>query len=208
MEKHMKTMTTAIAAAAPTTPSPTSPAPTTFVQADPNTFKDLVQKLTGSSGDTEKLPVTLPTRLSSKPSILVDPTGPRRSPFKLQDRRQTMRKLEIKLSLATIGGSSGTVPAPGYQYHLSPRQIHWVDSPIPSPVTPLGSESLFVPSSGSPSPSSPAVSEEERAIADKGFYLHPSPLSTPRASEPPELLNLFPLTSPSRHLDHHDKARD
>lgn len=206
----MKTMTTTAAAApaAPTTPSPTSPAPTTFVQADPNTFKDLVQKLTGSSGDTEKLPVTLPTRLSSKPSFPVDPTGPRRSPFKLQDRRQTMRKLEIKLSLATIGGGSGTVPVPGYQYHLSPRQIHWVDSPIPSPVTPLGSESVFVPSSGSPSPSSPAVLEEERAIADKGFYLHPSPLSTPRASEPPELLNLFPLTSPSRHLDHHDKARD
>lgn len=178
MEKHMKTMTTT------TTPSPTSPAPTTFVQADPNTFKDLVQKLTGSSGDSEKLPVTVPTRLSSKPTIPVEyPTGPRRSPFKLQDRRQTMRKLEIKLSLATIGGS--------------PSQIHWVDSPIPSPVTPLGSESMFVPSSGSQSPASPAVSEEEKAIAEKGFYLHPSPLSTPRGSDPPELLNLFPLTSPS-----------
>ena len=175
MEKHMKTMTT---------PSPTSPAPTTFVQADPNTFKDLVQKLTGSSGESEKLPVTLPTRLSSKPTIPVEyPTGPRRSPFKLQDRRQTMRKLEIKLSLATIGGAL-------------PSQIHWVDSPIPSPVTPLGSESMFVPSSGSPSPSSPAVSEEEKAIAEKGYYFHPSPLSTPRASDPPELLNLFPLTSP------------
>ncbi|PON94594.1 VQ motif containing protein [Trema orientale] len=178
-----------------TTPSPTSPAPTTFVQADPNTFKDLVQKLTGSSGDSEKLPVTLPTRLSSKPTsgtIPLDyPTGPRRSPFKLQDRRQTMRKLEIKLSLASIGGGGG-----------SSSQIHWVDSPIPSPVTPLGSESMFVPSSGSQSPSSPAVSEEEKAIAEKGFYLHPSPLSTPRGSDPPELLHLFPLTSPG-----HDQKR-
>ncbi|GMN45571.1 hypothetical protein TIFTF001_014761 [Ficus carica] len=203
MERQMKTMTSSS-----TTPSATSPAPTTFVQADPNTFKDLVQKLTGSSGDSEKLPVTLPSRLS-KPTIPVDPTGPRRSPFKLQDRRQTMRKLEIKLSLATIGGGGGggglspasaSAAAVAHQFHLSPRQIHWVDSPIPSPVTPLGSESLFVPSSGSPSPSSPAVSEEERAIADKGFYLHPSPLSTPRASELPELLNLFPLTSPSRNM--------
>uniref|UniRef100_A0A803NGB9 VQ domain-containing protein n=2 Tax=Cannabis sativa TaxID=3483 RepID=A0A803NGB9_CANSA len=180
MEKSLKTMTT---------PSPTSPAPTTFVQADPNNFKDLVQKLTG--GDSlEKSPAAVPTRLSSssKPSIEY-PTGPRRSPFKLQDRRQTMRKLEIKLSLATINGGGGCGPS---------QMIHWVDSPIPSPVTPLGSESLFVPSSssGSPSPSSPAISEEEKAIAEKGFYLHPSPLSTPRLSEPPELLNLFPLTSP------------
>ncbi|XP_062098729.1 VQ motif-containing protein 31-like [Humulus lupulus] len=182
MEKHLKTMTT---------PSPTSPSPTTFVQADQNNFKDLVQKLTGSSGNSsEKLPITVPTRLSSKPTNLpVEyPTGPRRSPFKLQDRRQTMRKLEIKLSLATINGGGGSSPS---------QMIHWVDSPIPSPVTPLGSESMFVPSSsGSQSPASPAVSEEEKAIAEKGFYLHPSPLSTPRQSEPPELLNLFPLTSP------------
>ncbi|KAH7523937.1 VQ motif-containing protein 4 [Ziziphus jujuba] len=170
-------------------PSPTSPTPTTFVQADPNTFRDLVQKLTGLSGDSEKLPLTLPTRVSPKPTnIPVDPTGPRRSPFKLQDRRQTMRKLEIKLSLATLRSSPT---------HHSPRQPHHLfDSPIQSPVTPLGSDSLFFPSSGSESPSSPAVSEEERAIAEKGFYLHPSPLSTPRGSERPELLTLFPLTSP------------
>ncbi|CAN0891275.1 VQ motif-containing protein 19 [Linum grandiflorum] len=43
--------------------------------------------------------------------------------------------------------------------------------------------------------SSSAAEEEERAIAEKGFYLHPSPLSTPRESEP-QLLPLFPLTSP------------
>lgn len=43
------------------------------------------------------------------------------------------------------------------------------------------------------SPRTP-VEEEERAIAEKGFYLHPSP-RTPRASEP-ELLALFPLCSP------------
>lgn len=170
---------------ASSSPSPTSPTPTTFVQAEPNTFRDLVQRLTGLSGDSDKLPLTLPNRLTPKPTIPVDPTGPRRSTFKLQDRRQTMRKLEIKLSLATLQSSPT-------------RQSHLLDSPIQSPVTPLASDSLFFPSSGSESPSSPAVSEEERAIAEKGFYLHPSPLSTPRGSERPELLTLFPLTSPTQ----------
>ncbi|KAK9273834.1 hypothetical protein L1049_018645 [Liquidambar formosana] len=170
-------------------PTPASPTPTTFVQADANTFRELVQKLTGAAGDSpEKLPVTLPARLASKPITPTDATGPRRSPFKLQERRHTMRKLEIKLGLTSIRNSPS---------HFSPRQTHRLDSPIPSPVTPLGSESLFsgrVTSSGSESP----ASEEDKAIAEKGFYLHPSPLSTPRGSDPPELLTLFPLSSPSQ----------
>lgn len=37
--------------------------------------------------------------------------------------------------------------------------------------------------------------EEERVILEKGFYfLHPSPLST---TDPPQLLPLFPLHSPT-----------
>ncbi|VVA11640.1 PREDICTED: VQ [Prunus dulcis] len=185
MEKHHPPQSTNLC-------SPTS-SPTTFVQADTNTFRDLVQKLTGLSGDSEKLPVTHPTRHYPKaPTIPGDPTGPRRSPFKLQERRHTMRKLEIKLSLANLHGSQSQTPRQTYQL---------LDSPIPSPVTPLGSDSLFFPSSGSESPSSPAAaaSEEEKAISEKGFYLHPSPLSTPRGSDPPELLTLFPLSSPGHH---------
>ncbi|XP_059658280.1 VQ motif-containing protein 31-like [Cornus florida] len=170
--------------------APSSPAPTTFVQADTTTFRELVQKLTGASGDSaDKLPVTLPARLSSKPSNSVDATGIRRSPFKLQDRRPSMRKLEIKLGLTSLRNS----PPPS---HHSPRQTHLVASPIQSPVTPLGCDTVFSARVGAESPSSPAVLEEEKAIAEKGFYLHPSPLSTPMKSEPPELLTLFPLTSP------------
>lgn len=157
-------------------------APTTFVQADTNTFRELVQKLTGLTHNSDKLPVTHPTRLPSKPSIPVDPTAPRRSPFKLQERRHTSRKLEIKL---------GRTPPPPKSSSPSHSHTHFL-----SPVTPLGSEYMFFPSSGTASPSSPALSEEEKAIAEKGFYLHPSPLSTPRGSDPPELLTLFP-TSPS-----------
>lgn len=163
-------------------PTPSSPTPTTFVQADTNTFRDLVQKLTGAAGDSsEKFPVTLPVRLgSSKPTSPIDATGPRRSQFKLQERRHTMRKLEIKLGLTSLCSS--------------PRQTHMSDSPVPSPVTPLSSESMFSARFSSESP----VSEEEKAIAEKGFYLHPSPMSTPRGSDPPELLTLFPLSSPSQ----------
>ncbi|OMO90666.1 VQ motif-containing protein [Corchorus olitorius] len=184
-----------MAAASSSSPS-TQSSPTTFVQADANTFRDLVQKLTGFSSDScdQKLPVTLPGgKHSSKvPSTLpvCDPTAPRRPQFKLQERRQhTMRKLEIKLGLTTLRN-----PSPNSNCQLARR----VDSPIPSPVTPLGVEPLFYSSSGTVSPSSPVVPEEEKAIAEKGFYLHPSPLNTPRGTEPPELLTLFPLTSPSQ----------
>lgn len=36
---------------------------------------------------------------------------------------------------------------------------------------------------------------EEKAIKEKGFFLHPSPTTTPRDTEP-RLLPLFPTTSP------------
>lgn len=171
-----------------------SPAPpTTFVQADAHSFRDLVQKLTGAGDDTvEKLPVTVPARYSARSPNCGggDVGGPRRTSFKLQERRHSMRKLEIKLGLTSLRGGL-----------LSPRSQPLI-SPIASPVTPLGSDPLFsgqFSASGGDSPmSSPAVSEEERAIAGKGFYLHPSPLSTPRGHEPPELLPLFPLRSPKQ----------
>lgn len=172
-------------------------APTTFVQADAHTFRDLVQKLTGATDDTlEKLPITLPSRYASRstnPSApAADVGGPRRSSFKLQERRHSIRKLEIKLGLTSLRGSSvaGAGAGPGF----SPRSQLLI-SPIASPVTPLGSDPLFsgqLSLSGGESP----ASEEERAIAEKGFFLHPSPLSTPRGAEPPELLPLFPLQSP------------
>ncbi|KAJ4834334.1 hypothetical protein Tsubulata_037532 [Turnera subulata] len=165
--------------------SPSAASPTTFVQADTNSFRDLVQKLTGlpSTPSPAKVlrPVIThhhhPTKLSSKLTHPLNPTGPRRSTFKLQERRQSMRKLEIKLGLTSL-------------------HAHLVDSPVlPSPVTPLASGSLFFSvspgSTESSSPSSPVVSDEEKAIAEKGFFLHPSP----RRSQPPELLPLFPLSS-------------
>lgn len=64
-------------------------------------------------------------------------------------------------------------------------------------ASPVSQLELFA--RGSPrTPRSP-MEEEERAIAEKGYYLHPSPLSTPRGAEPPELLPLFPVQSPEEN---------
>ncbi|KAK9149575.1 hypothetical protein Scep_008332 [Stephania cephalantha] len=152
---------------------PSDPAHTTFVQADPTTFRALVQKLTGASTEdhssTEKLPVT--AHPTTRPDM-----GPRRPAFKLQERRQGGRKLEISLRTTpwvkgVLGGDHNAV--------------------LVSPVSPFD---LF--SRGLASPRTPSDEEmvqmEERAIAEKGFYLHPSP----RGPDPPELLPLFPLHSP------------
>lgn len=225
--------------------------PTTFVQADTSSFRELVQKLTGISDDSqEKFPITMPARYAnrgggggggvsgkqhatqaeggvgvagvglyfkqgpdiSKPGVEV---GPRKSAFKLHERRQSMRKLEIKLGLTSLRHNPSSGLSPRTSGELRSPNPQDIPALVPSPVTPLGSdpfENGYSPSSvittpttscnaayGPPTPTSEspssAISEEERAIAEKGFYLHPSPLNTPRGSEP-ELLPLFPLQSP------------
>lgn len=156
---------------------------TTFFQADKATFRELVQKLTGANPDgTKKPPVIRNNSNLTKNHGQVDCTGVRRSPFKLQERRQqNMRKLEIKLGLKSVGESVSVPNSPGC--YCPPTPVH-------SPMTPLCRDSVFAARVGTESP----PSEEEKAIAKKGFYLHPSP----RKSEPPELLTLFPLTSPKQ----------
>ncbi|OVA06682.1 hypothetical protein BVC80_8653g9 [Macleaya cordata] len=76
---------------------------------------------------------------------------------------------------------------------MSPNMLNF-PSLVLSPVTPLIKE-LFNKSSSSTSASSNSnshVVEEEREIAEMGFYLHLSPILTPRDSEP-RLLPLFSL---------------
>ncbi|CAN4086467.1 unnamed protein product [Withania somnifera] len=157
---------------------------TTFVQADPSNFRAVVQRLTGATQDSSsvKLPVTGPGT-----------AGPKRSAFKLHERRQSARKLEIMLNNGGnfIGPTMGPVLlSPSFS---SPSSSTRKRSFLASPISPL--EMLTRVSPRSP------MEEEERAIAEKGFYLHPSPLSTPRGSEPPELLPLFPLQSPTARND-------
>lgn len=76
---------------------------------------------------------------------------------------------------------------------LSPSMLDFPGLVL-SPVTPLSPD----PFNRSPTPgavnSTLDSKAEERAIAEKGFYLHTSPATTPRDSEP-RLLPLFPVTS-------------
>ncbi|KAJ0008121.1 hypothetical protein Pint_30188 [Pistacia integerrima] len=150
----------------PAYPSDSASPNTTFVQADPSTFRTIVQKLTGAPDD---------------PSAPKLPVGPKRPAFKLHERRQTAKKLEIKLN-----------NKPNNQRG---------NSFLVSPVSTLEFLSRVSPRSPMDSPRELCEEEEERAIAEKGFYLHPSPLSTPRGAEP-ELLPLFPLSSPTSNDAH------
>ncbi|KAB1218732.1 hypothetical protein CJ030_MR3G026612 [Morella rubra] len=176
---------------------PTSPN-TTFVQADPSNFRAVVQKLTGAPDDPAalKLPLTPKSHHppTPKPTTTITEMGPRKPNFKLHERRQATKKLELNIDHATtfnkhcmakanfsFGPSAPPSASPGFQ----------VRPMIFSPVSPLEYYAR-----GSPRTPREVEEEEERAIAEKGFYLHPSPRSTPRGSDPPELLPLFPLHSP------------
>lgn len=189
---------------------------TTFVQVDTSSFRELVQKLTGASdSDVEKLPITLPSRQASRGGgdsnalkmdgtyggLIPKPVGDlsaRRPAFKLHERRQSnMRKLDVKgLGAAAafrrgVAGYGGGSPTPD----LSPK----FPSCIASPVTPLTKdvfESSHAPTTPTSYEGQPCVrprEEEVRLDRDPIFYLQPAP---ERPRQQPELLTLFPLTSP------------
>ncbi|XP_031250034.1 VQ motif-containing protein 11-like [Pistacia vera] len=179
----------------PAYPSDSASPNTTFVQADPSTFRTIVQKLTGAPDDpaAPKLPVTHP----------IHNVGPKRPAFKLHERRQTAKKLEIKLN--NKPNNSSVNPNGNYELCFFKQRGN---SFLVSPVSTLEFLSRVSPRSPMEevharggSPRELCEEEEERAIAEKGFYLHPSPLSTPRGAEP-ELLPLFPLSSPTSNDAH------
>ncbi|XP_019183576.1 PREDICTED: VQ motif-containing protein 4-like isoform X2 [Ipomoea nil] len=173
-----------------------NPYPTTFVQADTGTFKQVVQMLTGSS-ETAK-------NIASKPSSSSDPSPPppsssaakpfcggippKKEGFKLYKRRNSLKNNnELMISPLIPGGSSAGF-SPRKPEILSPSILDF-PSLVLSPVTPLTKDPLS------------SSSEEEKAIAEKKFYLHPSPRANaattpPGDAHPPQLLPLFPVTSP------------
>ncbi|KAH7844348.1 hypothetical protein Vadar_027089 [Vaccinium darrowii] len=186
---HSQTQTTP-----PLTPKPISrsepntnnnnPYPTTFVQADATTFKQVVQMLTGSPDTANQ---------ASKHPPCPDPPQSRnhippikKQGFKLYERRNN-HNLRNGLIISPLVSGSG--PNAGFSPRnkeiLSPSILNFPGLVL-SPVTPL----VEYPSGDS----SPLV-EEDKAIAEKGFYLHPSPRAATGGSEP-RLLPLFPVTSP------------
>ncbi|CAF2252504.1 hypothetical protein BRARA_H02001 [Brassica rapa] len=173
-----------------------NPYPTTFVQADTTSFKQVVQMLTGSSdrpkhhnNNTSSLK---PDPRSSSPSqfsippIKAVPNKKHSSGFRLYERRNSMKHLKIN----PLNPVFNPVNSPRKPEILSPSILDF-PSLVLSPVTPLVPD----PFNRSGSSNQSSNDEEEKAMKEKGFYLHPSPATTPMDSEP-RLLPLFPVTSP------------
>ncbi|KAK1378220.1 VQ domain-containing protein [Heracleum sosnowskyi] len=154
---------------------------TIYVDADPSNFRAVVQKLTGASTDptVQNLPITISPRPSNAKHYYVD-VVPVRPSFNLQEQRQrTPNLIHLQINQndrLTIGES-----------FFAPRKRIMDTSPVSILDT-------FLASGSTPrAPVSPSV-QEERAIANKSFYLHPRPFPSSGKAEP-ELLPLFP-TSP------------
>lgn len=189
----------------PVTPKPVSrsevnPYPTTFVQADTTTFKQVVQMLTGSSETAKQASKNAPsdpahptttTSTNSNKGCSIPPikTGQKKQGFKLYERRNSLKN-GLMISPLVPGFHQNSTFSPRKHEILSPSILDF-PSLVLSPVTPLNEDTF-----NKSSPLMGNSSEEEKAIAEKKFYLHPSPrTTTPRDSEP-QLLPLFPVTSP------------
>ncbi|VVB13720.1 unnamed protein product [Arabis nemorensis] len=146
---------------------------TTFVQTDTNTFREIVQRLTGPS---ENNAAAAPEPTVIKTSL------PKRPTSKLHERRQCMRpKLEIVKPPLSFK-PTGTTPSS--------------KSGNTTPSSLLSNLSLIEGEKAEPDGCTTNIEEEEKAIKERRFYLHPSPRSKQGYTEP-ELLTLFPLTSPN-----------
>ncbi|XP_043701909.1 VQ motif-containing protein 4 [Telopea speciosissima] len=180
----------------PLTPKPISRSdanayPTTFIQADTSSFKQVVQMLTGSSETAKQASKANPADPSNKSAIPPIKSGPKKQGFKLYERRNSLKNLKISPLMpgALVHPNSGF--SPRKPEILSPSLLDFPGLVL-SPVTPLIPDPF---NRSPPTCNSNDSMAEEKAIAEKGFYLHPSPITTPRDSEP-RLLPLFPVTSP------------
>ncbi|XP_054778882.1 VQ motif-containing protein 4-like [Prosopis cineraria] len=169
---------------------PGSPYPTTFVQADTSSFKQVVQMLTGSSKPAaSNSSDPSPAKTHAIPPIKSTPKKQQSSSgFKLYERRNSLSK-NLKISpLIPSFSPNNSGFSPRKPEILSPSILDF-PSLVLSPVTPL------IPDPFDRTSPSLDKEAEEKAIKEKGFFLHPSPASTPRDAEP-RLLPLFPTTSP------------
>ncbi|KQK09717.1 VQ motif-containing protein 4 [Brachypodium distachyon] len=163
----------------------TTPFPTTFVQADTNSFKQVVQMLTGSEQSSKNATAPAATANAGNGQAASNgPCRPKKPSFKLYERRSSLKNLKMIAPLAMGAPPSPRSKAPEI---LSPSVLDFPSLKL-SPVTPLTGD----PFNPSPASSSGGDAAERAAIADKGFFFHPSP----RGAEPPRLLPLFPVSSP------------
>ncbi|XP_074578087.1 VQ motif-containing protein 31-like [Curcuma longa] len=156
---------------------PSAPAPpsTTFVQADAATFKELVQRLTGPDWP----PHRSPTRNSQDAVDAARLSGVKR----LHERRSGGSRLKVAVPKPAAGSASKRPASPAVPSPAS--SFARLDIRKEEEAAEGGDEEVIVVDE----------EEEERAIKERRFYLHPSPRSRTRMAEP-DLLPLFPLTSP------------
>ncbi|KAG8494477.1 hypothetical protein CXB51_011903 [Gossypium anomalum] len=132
------------------------------------------------------------------PSDQIHPKNKQNSGFRLYERRSSLKNLKIN-PLNPAFGSNNSGFSPRKPEILSPSILDFPSLAL-SPVTPLIPDPFDRSGSGNytnciNNNANLDKEAEEKAIKEKGFYLHPSPASTPRDSEP-RLLPLFPVTSP------------
>lgn len=161
---------------------------TTFVQTDTNAFREVVQRLTGPSESD-----------ASQGAVATKFAGVKRSTSKLHERRQYTRpKLEIvKPPVNLFFEKKPPVNfKPCTSSPTTSGNPHLLPSPVGTPSKIFSKLSIQEQENNRESAICELNSEEEeKAIKERRFYLHPSPRSKPGYTEP-ELLTLFPLTSP------------
>ncbi|KAF9587125.1 hypothetical protein IFM89_039642 [Coptis chinensis] len=159
---------------------------TTFVEADTKSFRELVQQLTGPSGaDPDRKTQWAAEAASKEEAANLQVVGCKRPKSKLHERRQyTRTKLEIeKLGIHLFRPGSHTM------------ESEYSTSPLGTPSKPFSKLSILEDEKDKREVPDLNRDEEEKAIKERRFYLHPSPRSRPGNGEP-KLLTLFPLTSP------------
>lgn len=168
---------------------------TTFVQTDTNTFREVVQRLTGPS-ETSNTP---PKATTTATKMICNKS---KTTSKLHERRQYMKpKLEIVKPYFHFKKSNSTDQLQHYlsPSSKSPSSTGLITSPagLTTPSGVLAKLSLLEEDKKSAEITKMPEEEEEKAIKERRFYLHPSPRSKAIDYIEPPLLTLFPLTSPT-----------
>ncbi|XP_074318780.1 VQ motif-containing protein 31-like [Silene latifolia] len=149
---------------------------TTFVQVDTETFKDVVQRLTGSSDTT--------AYSGDDPVAGISNNGVKNTGLKLYERRRYKAKLDI-------------IRPPMNNKQGTEIEQHRFSSNLNTPTKCFSGLSLVESETNGESSSCDLnAREEEKAIKERRFYLHPSPRSKPGFIE--GVFNCSPSISTNR----------
>uniref|UniRef100_J3M1Z9 VQ domain-containing protein n=1 Tax=Oryza brachyantha TaxID=4533 RepID=J3M1Z9_ORYBR len=151
---------------------------TTFVQADPTTFRALVQKLTGAPGSGKTAGERRPGCRSGAGAAAAELARPQPLYYSHHHHR-LMHSPVSPMDYAIVMASSSS---------CSSLSSSTSSSLSPSPPASSSSCGVVI--------TKEEEEREEKAIASKGFYLHSSPRTGAGDGERPKLLPLFPVYSP------------